>query len=185
MLPIGPLMIEHRLIERMIQAMKSRLENIQAGEKVDSALIDRFIHFIRTYADHCHHGKEEDILFRELAKKKMRPEHKRILGELIEEHKFGRQITWALAEANQRYQKGETDSLSAITENLKSLLEFYPGHIKKEDKDFFLPIMEYFSPEEKEAMIREGYELDSRLFHREYEDLVALRETTALRPERE
>jgi hemerythrin-like domain-containing protein len=169
MLPIGPLMIEHRQIERMIKTMRIRLDEIQTRGKADSALIGQFVHFIRTYADRCHHGKEEDILFRELAKKKMRPEHKRILKELIEEHKFSRQVTSALAEANQRYQKGETDSLSAIKKNLGSLLEFYPGHIKKEDKSFFLPVMEYFSREEKEAMIREGYELDSLLLHREYE----------------
>ena len=185
MLPIGPLMIEHRQIERMIKTMRIRLDEIQTRGKADSALIGQFVHFIRTYADRCHHGKEEDILFRELAKKKMRPEHKRILKELIEEHRFSRKVTSALAEANRRYQKGETDSLSAIIKNLGTLLEFYPGHIKKEDKAFFLPVMGYFSQEEKEAMIREGYELDSRLLHREYESWDQPGDATALTPERE
>ncbi len=179
MLPIGPLMIEHRLIERMIQIIKIQLEDIQTGKKADPDLIDRFIHFVRTYADRCHHGKEEDILFRELARKKIQPEHKRILEELLEEHKFGRQITLTLADASQKYQKGETESLAVLTECLRSLVEFYPDHIKKEDKEFFIPIMDYFSPEEKDAMIREGYELDSRLLHREYENLVSLGDTTA------
>jgi hemerythrin-like domain-containing protein len=163
----------------MIRAAKTRLEDIQAGKKVDSAFIERFIHFIRAYADLCHHGKEEDILFRELAKKKIRPEHKRILEELLEEHKFGRQITSTLAEASRRYQKGDSESLAVLTEGLRTLLDFYPVHIKKEDKNFFLPIMDYFSPEEKDSMIRKGYELDSRLLHREYESLVGLDDATA------
>ena len=172
MLPIGPLMIEHRQIERMIRAMKILLDDLRSRRKADSAKIDTFVQFIKMYADRCHHGKEEDILFRELAKKKMRPEHRKILEELVEEHKLGRRLTAALAEANRRHRKGEADALAAVAESLGSLLAFYPGHIEKEDKGFFIPIMDYFSPEEREAMIREGHELDSRLFHLEYEDLL-------------
>lgn len=174
MLPIGPLMVEHRLIEKMIRVMKFQLELIEAEKKADSALIERIIHFIRAYADRCHHGKEEEILFRELAKKNLSPEHKRTLEELVEEHQFGRKIVTSLTEANQSYRKGETAALSLIADGLRSLVEFYPGHIRKEDKNFFLPIMGYFSPEEKEEMIREGNELDSRLIHQEYESLVGM-----------
>jgi hemerythrin-like domain-containing protein len=172
MLPIGPLMVEHRLIEKMIKIMKAQLELIQAERKANPDAIERIIHFIKTYADRCHHGKEEDILFRRLAEKNISSEHKRILGELLEEHKFGRQIVKSLTEANQKYQQGETAALSMIADGLRSLVKFYPSHIKKEDKNFFIPIMDYFSPEEKHAMIREGYELDSRLIHQEYENLV-------------
>lgn len=174
MLPIGPLMIEHRLIEKTTRVMKAQLELIQAEKQVDSGLIERIIHFVRAYADRCHHGKEEEILFRELAKKNLSSEHKRILDELVEEHQFGRKIVSSLTEANQRYKKGETAALSSIADGLRSLAEFYPEHIKKEDKDFFIPIMDYFSREEKDAMIREGYELDSRLIHQEYESLVRM-----------
>jgi hemerythrin-like domain-containing protein len=83
MLPIGPLMIEHRLIEKMIMVMKNQLELIQAERKADTGAVDRIIHFIKAYADRCHHGKEEDILFRRLAEKNISSEHKRILEELL------------------------------------------------------------------------------------------------------
>jgi len=33
--------------------------------------------------------------------------------------------------------------------------------------------MEYFSAEEKAAMLGEGYEADSRLFHQGYEEMIA------------
>ena len=73
MLPIAPLMIEHRLIERMIHLIQQELERIQANVAVDpefafvdSVFIDTAVDFLRTYADRCHHGKEEDILFPEL-----------------------------------------------------------------------------------------------------------------------
>jgi hemerythrin-like domain-containing protein len=172
MLPIGPLMIEHRLIERMIRIIKELLEIIQAEKKEDPAQVERIIHFVRAYADRCHHGKEEEILFRELGRKAISPEHKRMIDELIEDHMLGRRITTSLAEANRRYLKGDTAALSDIAAGLRSLIEFYPQHIEKEDRHFFIPVMGYFSPEEKEAMIREGYESDSRLLHEEYADLV-------------
>jgi len=172
MLPIGPLMIEHRLIERMIQIMKVQLGMIQTEKKADSGQVERIIHFVRAYADHCHHGKEEEILFRALDRKTISPEHRRMMEELIEDHKLGRKITMSLLEANQRYQKADTAALSTIADGFRSLIEFYPKHIQKEDRHFFIPVMDYFSQEEKEAMIREGYESDSRLFHQEYEGLV-------------
>jgi hemerythrin-like domain-containing protein len=172
MLPIGPLMIEHRLIERMIQVMKVLLEEIDTERRLDPVQVDKIIHLIRSYADRCHHGKEEDILFRALSGKPLSPEHRRITAELVEDHKLGRSITSSLLEANERYKKGDPAALSEIAGGFRSLIEFYPRHIEKEDRHFFIPVMSYFTPEEKEAMIRAGYESDSRLLHDEYADLV-------------
>ena len=65
----GPLMIEHRLIERMLKLVNKVLIKIEKQETVDPVFVDTVVDFIRTYADRTHHGKEEDILFRELKKK--------------------------------------------------------------------------------------------------------------------
>jgi hypothetical protein len=59
----APLMIEHRLIERMIGIIKRILSQIEKEEKIDPVFVDTTVDFIRTYADRTHHGKEEDILF--------------------------------------------------------------------------------------------------------------------------
>ena len=68
MLPAGPLMIEHRLIERMIKILDRSLRKMEREKELDLNFIDTLVDFIRTYADRCHHGKEEDILFRDLSK---------------------------------------------------------------------------------------------------------------------
>ena len=60
----GPLMIEHRLIERMISVIKAVLENFKSENKVDTVFVDIAVDFVRIYADRTHHGKEENILFR-------------------------------------------------------------------------------------------------------------------------
>lgn len=103
----GPLMIEHRLIERMLSVIKDVLTEIESGSRVDPVFVDIAVDFIRVYADRTHHGKEEDILFRELNHKPLKAEALKIMEELIAEHEFGRKTTKALADANTRYRNGD------------------------------------------------------------------------------
>jgi hemerythrin-like domain-containing protein len=171
-MPIGPLMIEHRLIERMIDVMKEELLLIEKEKKADPEFIEMAVDFIRTYADRCHHGKEEDILFRDLGGRKLTDEHKRTMEELVEEHKWGRKVTARLVEANTRYIQGNKEALSVIMESMKTLIEFYPKHIEKEDKHFFIPCMDYFTEAEKETMLKEEWEFDRSLIHEKYRNMV-------------
>jgi hemerythrin-like domain-containing protein len=168
----GPLMIEHRLIERMILAIKDVLAKIEAKQKVDPVFVDTAVDFIRMYADRTHHGKEEDILFRELEKKELSDQDRRIMTELIEEHVFGRKTTKALVDANTRYRNGDDAALTGITENLQTLAEFYPKHIRKEDEVFFPASRAYFSDEEDQAMLAEFWEFDRKMIHEKYKTLV-------------
>jgi hemerythrin-like domain-containing protein len=172
MMPIAPLMIEHRLIERMIDVMKEELLLIEKEKKVDPEFIEIAVDFIRTYADRCHHGKEEDILFRDLGGKKLTDEHRRTMEELTEEHRWARKVTGRLVEANTRYVQGNREALSVIGDCIKTLVEFYPRHIEKEDRHFFIPCMDYFTDAEKGAMLREEWEFDKTLIHEKYRNMV-------------
>ncbi|TFF86799.1 cation-binding protein [Candidatus Thorarchaeota archaeon] len=170
--PIGPLMIEHRLIERMISVMKKKTEMMEQTGVADVDFIEAAVDFIKTYADRCHHGKEEDILFRDLKKKKMDPEDRKVMEELIQEHVKGRELTGSLVVAKERYASGDKAALIAILDILKQLVDFYPKHIEKEDKVFFRPSMEYLTKAERGKMLEEEYELDREIIHRIYEDKV-------------
>ena len=172
MQPRGPLMIEHRLIERMLSVIRNVLSEIEAKHEIDPMFIDTAVDFIRVYADRTHHGKEEDILFRELKNKQLTKEDRKIMEELIEEHVFGRQTTKALVEANNRYRNGDQSALTDIAANLQTLTEFYPRHIEKEDKVFFPSSRKYFTDEEDQAMLREFWEFDRNMIHEKYQSLV-------------
>lgn len=179
MMPVGPLMIEHRLIERMISLMDREVRRLRQGGRPKSGFIDTAVRFIRVYADQCHHGKEEDILFRELGRKPISVEHQQVLEELVQEHRWGRETVWALSESNDRYRKGDLEAISSIIDCMLKLVKFYPAHIEKEDDHFFLPVMEYFSEEEKDGMLKEGLSFDSDLLHRDYADHVSELERTS------
>lgn len=172
MMPIGPLMIEHRLIDRMVDLARKRLDISQKEGIIDPLFVNTLVDFFRTYADRCHHGKEEDILFRDLNNKSLPPAHRNMMNELIADHRWGRATVGRLNQANSEMIKGDDQVYPIVIEHLESLLEFYPRHIEKEDKHFFIPIMEYFSNEEKEALLEEEYIFDKGLIHKIYGDIV-------------
>ena|SRR5271157_1833841 len=170
--PVAPLMIEHRLIERMIAVIKKSLPAMRESQTVAPTFIDTAVDFIRMYADRTHHGKEEDILFRDLALKDIAPEHAQIMQELVEEHKWARATTGQVVSAKNRYINGDTGVVDEIADLLQQLTEFYPVHIAKEDQHFFVPVMKYFSEEELEAMLQEMWEFDRQLIHEKYKKVV-------------
>lgn len=178
MLPIAPLMIEHRLIERMIALMKKETDRIATEGVISFDLIDTSVDFISTYADQCHHGKEERILFRELGKKHLSGEHKRIMEELIDEHRLGREAVAELVAAKEKYIKGNKEELHVILGRMKFIHDFYPKHIEKEDKHFFLPCMDYFTAEEKDIILKEESEFDKSFIHQVYGSKVRRAETS-------
>ncbi len=168
----GPLMIEHRLIEQMIALIRGALSQIQTTGKIDPHFVDAAVDFIRIYADRTHHGKEEDILFHYLEGKPLSEGDRRVMNELIQEHRFGRQTTRALVEANTRYRRGETTALTAIAEQLGALVDFYPKHIAKEDRVFFPASRTYFTADEDRAILAEFGEFDRRMIHEKYRSVV-------------
>ncbi len=172
MKPIGPLMIEHRLIERMVRLLDRHLKEVTETLQVNTNLIDKGVDFFRTYADKTHHGKEEDILFKELSAKKLSDEDKKMMDSLIQEHIFARQSVGRLSDANNHYIQGDGQALEKIVYELGNLVKFYPVHIEKEDKHFFIPVMEYFTQAEQQNMLEEFREFDRTMIHEKYKRTV-------------
>jgi hemerythrin-like domain-containing protein len=179
MQPIGPLMIEHRLIERLLLLVQREFQRIRDNVAVDPEFafvdlefIDTAVDFIRTYADRCHHGKEEDILFKALAEKNLSSEHRRTMEELTTEHAWARETTAGLVKAKDGYLMEKPGALDDLIDHLEKLVEFYPRHIDKEDKHFFIPCLAYFSEAEQADLLARMHEFDRLLIHEKYRGLV-------------
>ena len=167
---IGLLMIEHRLIEQIIQALDAALHHISHDNIVHPVFIANSVDFFRTYADKFHHGKEEDILFVELTKKSISPGHKQIMNELMEEHRYARKTVGELVAATEKWSNGDEESLAVISDSMRKLCELYPRHIEKEDKMFFIPCQKYFSKAEKQKLLEEGYAFDKNFTNLIYKE---------------
>jgi hemerythrin-like domain-containing protein len=172
-------MIEHRLIERLLHLMAQEFVRIKANigvdpdfAFVDPVFIDTAVDFIRTYADRCHHGKEEDLLFKALAEKNLTPEHRKIVDELIQDHIWAREATAALVKAKEGYLLEAPGALNDLMEHMGKLVEFYPRHIEKEDRHFFIPCMTYFSEAEQADLLARMQEFDRMMIHEKYRGVV-------------
>jgi len=168
MKPRGPLMIEHRLIDKTLRLVAQALETMNKGNEVNTLIIDMVIDFIRTYADRTHHGKEEDILFKELRDKDLTASDRNMMEELINEHAEARKAVGDLFSANMQYKNGDASKIAVIYDKLNFLIQFYPAHIKKEDKIFFPNTEKYFSSDELEKMLNDFWEFDNKMIHEKY-----------------
>ncbi len=177
---IGPLMSEHRLIERFVAVLDRETREAGAAKKWASANLPATVDFFRVYADRTHHGKEEDILFRKLGDKPIVPELRRTLTELVAQHNSARKNVTLLAEARSALAQGGQVSWEELTHSIRFLVAFYPAHIIQEERDLFYPALEYFSTPEQDAMLAEFAEFDRKLIHERYEKTVEeLEEGTA------
>lgn len=170
MKPIGTLMIEHRLIERMLHLIRREMQIAQKKREIDVAFLDTVVDFIRWYADRTHHAKEEAILFRDVAKKQMSPADRELLEELIADHDYGRRTISSLVVEKERYLQDSGKSVTPCLEIYEKLTSFYQEHIRKEDHIFFPASLHYFTEQEQLAMVQEFWESDRRMIHKKYEN---------------
>ena len=122
--------------------------------------------FLREYADKCHHGKEEDILFKGLKSKNLSDGHREILQRLIDEHSAARAAVKKLESASAE------NNRAAALESMKFLSWLYPKHIELEDRHFFIPVMDYFTEDEQQKMVGEFFEFDRNIIHNKYRKIA-------------
>ncbi|MBI4286250.1 MAG: PAS domain S-box protein [Chloroflexi bacterium] len=179
--PIGMLMIEHRLIDRVLPLLSQEQQRMAQTTTLDPELMEEFVDFFRTYADKTHHGKEENILFKDMEGKSLLSEHREMMAELVQEHIAGRRLTTDLAEATERWASGDRDALKQAITVAGELVKFYRAHIEKEDNLFFPPSMAYFSASEQDDMLLEFVEFDRGLVHEVYTRKVQVLESPPLK----
>lgn len=174
MLPIALLLNEHGIIKLMIDSAVEKVKTTPKPPKKETTpeFTDIFVDFFRNYAERCHEGKEETILFRELANKQISTEHKKTMDELITEHMYARETVNTLEETQKKYAQGETTAFTEIQTILKQLVEFYTKHIEKENTRFYYPSMGYFSTQELDNMVEEFLRFDANVIHIKYIETV-------------
>ncbi len=177
--PVGTLMHEHRVIEQVLAALERAAADLRAGGVVRRERLGQFTEFLRGFADACHHGKEEDILFAAMAAKGMSTETGP-LAVMLHEHEQGRRLIRVLAEA-----AGATGEM-AEAERLRTAdaAVAYAGmlraHIQKEDQILYPMAQRLLPPAEWTRIATAFEEFEAReTGEGEHERLHALAEALA------
>src|ERR1035437_944618 len=143
---------EHRVIQKMVAGMSVLAEQLEGGEPVDVSLLEGIVVFLRTFADRCHHGKEETVLFPALIRRGV-PSHGCPIGGLTMGHQKGRVMVGELAEAIRGCAAGQPPARENLVKSLHALAAFYPSHIWKEDYLFFPLPGKVLTPHDQQQLI--------------------------------
>ena len=132
--PIETLMNEHRLIESVLDALEEYTDRLAGNPATNAAHLASFADFIRAFADTCHHGKEEEILFDTMIQRGM-PRQSGPIAVMLHEHEEGRQLVRALRDlAGRAVEPGWTDAdRQRIRQTARSYADLLRQHIQKED----------------------------------------------------
>ncbi|MGE5176623.1 MAG: hemerythrin domain-containing protein [Hyphomicrobiales bacterium] len=175
---------EHRVIERVLDALETAALRLEAGEPVPLDVFARGADFIKGFADGCHHRKEEGILFPALERAGI-PRDAGPIGVMLREHEEGRDFTAAMRDAAERLAAGDEDAREDLVGSALGYVALLRAHIAKEDNVLF-PMADQVlrGPAESEVAAefdRVEREETGEGVHRHYLDLAAAIETLASR----
>lgn len=133
--PTGVLREEHQFILKVLDVVQLLLEKGQAGDWDLDAWQD-CVDFFRLFADSCHHGKEEDLLFPELEARGM-PSDSGPIAVMLFEHRQGRAFVAQMASAVADARGGEVEPLNRLDHAARAYVQLLRDHIQKEDNVLF------------------------------------------------
>jgi len=147
---------EHKAIRKMLNVIEKMCEKISSNAEVPVEDLEAVVEFIRTFADKCHHSKEEDILFVALEKAGI-PKEDGPLGVMLMEHEQGRFFVRGMSEGISAIKNGKEDAKKIFVENAINYRELLDQHIYKEDNILY-QIAELHIPEDRMCKMVEEFE---------------------------
>lgn len=117
---------EHREIKSMLKILETICEIIKKEGYIPREYLERVVKFLKVFADKCHHGKEEEILFPAMEEAGI-PKEGGPIAVMLAEHDTGRGYVKAMDEAIPR------GDLGKFVENAEKYIQLLKQHIDKED----------------------------------------------------
>lgn len=146
--PVGTLEEEHQTIMKVVNALGMLAETLESGKQVDADMLRGAAAFMQVFADGCHHGKEDELLFPALERKGV-PLTGCPLGALKAEHVKGRTLVANLEAITEDYVKSKPSASRRLIETIADIRKLYSNHIWKEEFLAFPLVARLLSPREQ------------------------------------
>jgi len=147
---------EHEGIKLMLRIMENISIRIEKGGDLNIEQYEKIIEFIKGFADKCHHGKEEDILFPELVRHGIADEGGPV-GVMLHEHILGRNHIKELSGAFEEFKNGNKKAASDIIRSSMNYVQLLRNHIEKENNILFMMADKVLN-EAEQSEIAEAFE---------------------------
>lgn len=153
---IKELMDDHQVILRMLRVLNGMCLRVSDAQPVAVDDVDAALDFIKTFADYCHHGKEEDLLFPAMGEAGF-PRDGGPVGVMLMEHEQGRAYVKALSSALERLRAGEAAALKDVARAAAGYSALLSAHIGKEDNILYPMAMDAL-PEERWIELKKEFD---------------------------
>ncbi len=150
------LMNEHRVIETVLACLEKMADETDAKGAVAVADARDAIAFLRTFADKCHHMKEEDRLFPAMERFGI-PREAGPTAVMRQEHEIGRAHVRRMDEAVTAFERGELVAAARFSFEARAFVEMLRDHIAKEDEVLF-PMADRMLPAAVHDELLRGFE---------------------------
>ncbi|MBE0650223.1 MAG: hemerythrin domain-containing protein [Bacteroidales bacterium] len=166
---------EHEGIKIILSVLEKIVKNIKDSKPVNVTHLKQIFDFLKTFADKCHHGKEEEILFPALGKRGI-PNEGGPVGVMLYEHEQGRGFIRLMVEgltACENEEEGAAQKIISASENYIQLLR---NHIEKENNILFMMADQVLTESEQSQIFDEFEKLEVKKIglgkHEEYHHLL-------------
>lgn len=151
--PTQVLKDEHALILQALDALERKIAALEAGASPDRPYFEKVVQFLRTFADQCHHGKEENLLFKGMADRGF-PVHGGPIAVMLHEHEIGRGFIRGIAEGASAL-GSDPGAAKKIVESGRGYISLLRAHIDKENNILFPMADNVLTPEDQEHLGKE------------------------------
>lgn len=150
------LMEEHRIIERVLDALEAAATALDRGEPVRPGFFIEAADFIAGFADGCHHHKEEGVLFEAIVASGL-PAAEGPVPVMLHEHQQARALTQGMRNAARRLEEGDPQARRRVVANALGYVALLHDHIAKEDEVLF-PMADQMLSDEDHAEVLKGFD---------------------------
>jgi hemerythrin-like domain-containing protein len=159
---IEVLMSEHRLIEQVLGSLETFTSEIEGGLAPERPLLADYGTFLRDFADSCHHGKEEDILFQRMVERGF-PRETGPVAVMLYEHEVGRGHVSALRQVGDGTGPLTAAETGVVLENAGAFIPLLRAHILKEDRILYPMAVRLLTGPEMDAMETDFAAFEARM----------------------
>jgi hemerythrin-like domain-containing protein len=145
---------EHEAVLKMLEVAEDIAGELMRGAPVEPEVIAEVLEFFQLFADRCHHGKEEEILFPALKAKGM-PVEGGPIGVMLNEHGEGREYVQQMARATEAYRNHDERAGVQWAKAALQYAQLLREHILKENNILFVMADRMLTMEEQERLAEE------------------------------
>lgn len=142
---------EHDAILRMLDVTEEVARQLDARRPVAPETLFELLEFFRLFADRCHHGKEEDLLFPLLERKGLPPAGGPV-AVMLYEHEQGRALIREMLEAAEAFRGGAGEAGGDWAAAARHYVVLLRDHIAKENNILFVMAENLMTPAEQDEL---------------------------------